>query len=200
MSIPAALFVSRQLIRFLISGGVTGLKKNFSFRKKFCSLNYFSICFMLGWVGFVNIQNVTEYFLFAFIVWHFWKIFGGFSTTYLHNIDVVFIKCASKCFSVSCNNVILHKGYIVTTNEAFVCKKRLNKFPETFIIVYFFFRDAFQMLFQRFSAQRHAYVSLLLICQYIFTGRILIHFVVQFTSCVDSFLKFFGSKRRAVAS
>ena len=50
VSIPAALFVSRQLIRFLISDGVTGLKKNFSFRKKFCSLNFFSICFMLGWV------------------------------------------------------------------------------------------------------------------------------------------------------
>ena len=50
VSIPAALFVLRQLIRFLISDGVTGLKKNFSFRKKFCSLNFFSICFMLGWV------------------------------------------------------------------------------------------------------------------------------------------------------
>ena len=50
VSAPAALFVSRQLIRFLISGGVAGLKKNFSFRKKFCSLNFFSICFMLGWV------------------------------------------------------------------------------------------------------------------------------------------------------
>ena len=33
---PAALFVSRQLIRFLVSNGVTGLKKNFSLRKKFC--------------------------------------------------------------------------------------------------------------------------------------------------------------------
>ena len=50
MSIPAALFVSRQLIRLLISGGVTGSKKNFSLWKKFCSLSFFSICFMLGWV------------------------------------------------------------------------------------------------------------------------------------------------------
>ena len=55
VSIPGTLYVSRQLIRFLISGGVTGLKKNFSFRKKFCSLNFFSIYFMLGWVGFLNI-------------------------------------------------------------------------------------------------------------------------------------------------
>ena len=67
-------------------------------------------------------------------------------STYLHNIDVVLIKYASKCFFVCCNNVILHKGYIVTTNETFVCKKRLNKFPET-IIVYSFFRDAFSKIF-----------------------------------------------------
>ena len=37
MSIPAALFVSRHLISFSISGGAIGLKKSFS--------NYF----MLGW-------------------------------------------------------------------------------------------------------------------------------------------------------
>ena len=35
VSIPAALFVSRQLIRFLISVGVTGLKKIFLFEKSF---------------------------------------------------------------------------------------------------------------------------------------------------------------------
>ena len=50
VSISAGFFLSRQLIRLLISDGVTGLKKKFSFRKKFCSLNFFSICFMLGWV------------------------------------------------------------------------------------------------------------------------------------------------------
>ena len=33
VSIPVALFVSRQLIRLSISGGVTSLKKNVSFRK-----------------------------------------------------------------------------------------------------------------------------------------------------------------------
>ena len=55
----------------------------------------------------------------------------------------MFIKCASQCFFVSCNNVIVHKGYIVTTNKTSVCKKTLNEFPETFIIVYSFFRDAF---------------------------------------------------------
>ena len=47
VSIPAALFVSRQLIRLLTSGGVTGLKKIFSFLKKLCLCNFFSICFMV---------------------------------------------------------------------------------------------------------------------------------------------------------
>ena len=50
VSIPAALFLSKQLKSFSISSEVTGLKKNVSFRKKFWSLNFFSICFMLGWV------------------------------------------------------------------------------------------------------------------------------------------------------
>ena len=40
VSIPASLFVSRHLIIFSISGGVTGS----------CPLNFFSICFMQGWV------------------------------------------------------------------------------------------------------------------------------------------------------
>ena len=122
-------------------------------------------------VGFVSIINITEYFLFACTMWHFWKILRGFSTTYLHNIDVVFIKCASRCFFVSYNNVILYEGYIFTTNETFVCKKKLNEFPKTFISAYSFFRDDFEMLFQNFL-RNDTHGSLFLICQYIFSERI----------------------------
>ena len=68
---------------------------------------------------------------------------GGGSTKHLHNIDVVFIKCASKCFFV----IYSSQGFIVTFNETFDCKKRLNEYPKTFISIYFFFRDAFQMFF-----------------------------------------------------
>ena len=41
VSIPAALLISRPLISFSISGGVTGLKKKISFRKMFCPLSFF---------------------------------------------------------------------------------------------------------------------------------------------------------------
>ena len=42
VSITAALFVS-------VSGGVAGLKGNFSFRKKFWPLNFFPIFSLIGW-------------------------------------------------------------------------------------------------------------------------------------------------------
>ena len=48
---------------------------------------------------------------------------GGFhDTTHLHNIDVVFIKCASKCFFV----IYSSQGFIVTFNETFVRKGLMN--------------------------------------------------------------------------
>ena len=53
VSIPAALFISRQLIRFLISDGVTGLKINFSLRKSF--FLQFLLYLLYAWVGFVSI-------------------------------------------------------------------------------------------------------------------------------------------------
>ena len=53
VSIRAALLVSRHLLSFSISGGVTGLKKKFSFLKKFCPLNFFPM-FYCGMV-FVSI-------------------------------------------------------------------------------------------------------------------------------------------------
>ena len=107
VSIPAALFASRQLIRFSIYGGATSIKKNFSFHKKFCSLNFFSICFMLGWVlqAFKILQSTSCLLLLCniFETFFFWGGGGGrrglVSTTYLHNIDIVFIKCANKCFA-----------------------------------------------------------------------------------------------------
>ena len=112
----------------------------------------------------------------------FW---GGFSTTYLHDIDVVFIKCASKCFFVSRNNVILRKGYIVTTNETFI-KKGLINFQKFLLLFIPFFVTLFKCFFKDFL-RSDTHVSLFLIYQYIFPGRILIHFVscVDIFSCVD---------------
>ena len=124
----------------------------------------------------------------------FERFFGGFSTTYLHNIDLVFIKCASKCFFVSCYNVIVQKGYIVTTNETFVCKKRLNKFPVFFYYCLFLFPRRFSNAFSKIFCVTTRICFFVSYMPIHFTGRILIHFVFQFAFCVDSFLKFFGYK------
>ena len=54
VSIPAALFVSRYLMSFSISGRVTGLKKKFSFRKKVLSVKFLLYLFY-AWLDFVSI-------------------------------------------------------------------------------------------------------------------------------------------------
>ena len=141
VSITAALFVSRQLIRFFNFWWSNKRKEKCFFSKKVLFIKFLFYLFYV-WVGFVSIQNITEYFLFAFALWHFWKIFGVFSTTYLHNIDVVFIKCASKCFFCQLWQRYSPQGLYRTRNGTFVCRKRLNEFPKTYIVVYSFFRKA----------------------------------------------------------
>ena len=72
---------------------------------------------------------------------------GGFSTIYLYNINVAFIKCVSKYFFVSCNNVLFYKVYIITSNKPFACKIRFNECLKSFISIYFFFTDTFSKIF-----------------------------------------------------
>ena len=75
------------------------LKENFSFRKMFCPLNFFSICFMLsGFCKHLWYDRVLPVCLYYVT---FLKDFFGFFTVYLHNIDEVFIKCASVFLSVA---------------------------------------------------------------------------------------------------
>ena len=81
---------------------------------------------------------------------HFWNIFLGFSTTYLYNIDIVFIKCVSKCFLVSCNNVILHKGYIFTSNETIFARKCLMNFQKLLLMFIPFSVVLFKCFFKDF--------------------------------------------------
>ena len=122
--------------------------------KVFFSKKVFFIKFLLylfyAWVGFVSIENITEYFLLAFAMWHLLKIFGRFSTTYLHNIDLVFIKCTSKCFFVSCNNVIFTRVTLLLPMKPYFVRKGLLNFQKLLLLFSPFSVTLFKYFFKDF--------------------------------------------------
>ena len=121
MSILAALIVSRHLISFLISVGVTGLKIIFSFPKMFCPFNLFYTGVVTG---------------------------GGGPTMYLQNILRWLLTVLASVFSPDVTMLFFTRA-IITSNKTFVCKKCLTNFQKLllgfvcFLVILFkgFFKD-----------------------------------------------------------
>ena len=115
------------------------------------------------------------------------------------NIFTILMQCLLNVLVSVFSSFILHKGLSLLSMKPLIVRKGLMNIQKL-LLVFISFSLMLSKCFFKDFLRNDTYVSLFLICQYIFRGRILIHFVFQFASCVDSFLKFFGYKRRVVAS